>query len=172
MPILHVVVMGVAGCGKSAVGRLVARHLALPFVEGDDFHPKGNIDKMREGIALDDDDRAGWLDALAAELARRPGGAVLACSALKTAYRDKLRRAASGLRFVYLTMTEEEALGRVAGRAGHFYPPSLVASQFAALHDPSGEVGDMTLAAAGAAPDELALRAAAWLVAGGADTRQ
>ena len=158
--------MGVAGCGKSAVGRLIAERLALPYIEGDDFHPPGNIAKMRQGIALDDDDRAGWLDALAIELARRPAGAVLACSALKAAYRDRLRRAASGLRFIYLMMTESVALERVAGRDGHFYPPSLVASQFAALQDPSGEAGVLTLAAAGAAPEPLALQAAAWLGAG------
>ena len=163
MPTIHVVVMGVAGCGKSAVGRLVAQRLALPFVEGDDFHPQRNIARMRQGIALDDDDRAGWLDALAAELARRPAGAVLACSSLKAGYRDKLRRAASGLRFVYLMITEPQALERVAGRDGHFYPPSLVASQFAALQDPSGEAGVLTLAATGAAPEPLALQAAAWL---------
>ena len=163
---IHVVVMGVAGCGKSAVGRLIAQHLALPYVEGDDFHPQGNIARMRQGIALDDADRAGWLDALAAELARRPAGAVLACSALKTAYRDRLRRAAPSLRFVYLMITEAEALERVAGRAGHFYPSSLVASQFAALHDPSGEAGVLTLAAADTTPESLALQAAAWLGAG------
>lgn len=155
--------MGVAGCGKSAVGRLLAQQLALPYVEGDDFHPPGNIAKMRQGIALDDADRADWLDALAAELAGRPAGLVLACSALKLAYRDRLRRAASGLRFIYLMISEVEALRRVAGRPGHFYPPSLVASQFAALEKPFGEAGVLTLAASGEAPGPLAMRAAAWL---------
>ena len=94
-PAIHVVVMGVAGCGKSAVGRLIAQQLALPYIEGDDFHPPANIGKMQLGLALDDDDRAGWLDVLAGELARHPAGAVLACSALKASYRDRLRRAAS-----------------------------------------------------------------------------
>ena len=156
--------MGVAGCGKSAVGRLVAERLALPYVEGDDFHPPGNIAKMRQGTALGDDDRAGWLDALAAELARRPDGLVLACSALKLAYRDRLRHAAGILQFVYLMIPEAEALRRVAARPGHFYPPSLVASQFAALEEPSVEVGVLTLAAMGESPGPLALRAATWLV--------
>ena len=157
--------MGVAGCGKSAVGRLIAQQLALPYVEGDDFHPPGNIARMRQGIALDDADRAGWLDALAAELAGRPGGLVLACSALKLAYRDRLRRAAGSLQFVYLMIPEAEALRRVAARPGHFYPPSLVASQFAALEEPSGEAGVLTLDASVEAPGPLAMRAAAWLAA-------
>ena len=166
MPVLHVVVMGVAGCGKSAVGRLIAQHLALPYIEGDDFHPPGNIARMQQGIALDDDDRAGWLDVLAAEMERHPAGVVLACSALKAAYRDRLRRAASGVRFVYLAITQAQSLQRVRRRAGHFYPPSLVESQFSALQDPSGEAGVLTLAA-DAALRTLALQAVAWLVAGG-----
>src|SRR5687768_11839404 len=87
---LHVVVMGVAGCGKSLVGTQLAAHLGLPLIEGDDFHPPGNIEKMRKGIPLTDGDRAQWLDRLAAELRRQPKGAVLTCSALKRAYRDTL----------------------------------------------------------------------------------
>lgn len=138
---LHVVVMGVAGCGKSAVGERIAEQLGLPLVEGDGFHPVANIAKMQQGVALDDDDRSGWLARLAAELAKRPLGAVLTCSALKRAYRERLRLGAPGLRFVHLALSETDALERVAGRAGHFYPPSLVASQFAALEDPAGEAG-------------------------------
>ncbi|OYY86589.1 MAG: hypothetical protein B7Y42_15575 [Polaromonas sp. 28-63-22] len=114
---LRVVVMGVAGCGKSAVGRLIAQQLGLPLIEGDDFHPRGNVEKMQRGVPLTDDDRAGWLQTLAAELARHGGGAVLTCSALKRAYRDRLRQAASPLHFVYLNITEEESLRRVAQRA-------------------------------------------------------
>lgn len=166
MPVLHVVVMGVAGCGKSAVGRLIAQCLALPYIEGDDFHPPGNIARMRQGVALDDDDRAGWLDALSGEMARHPAGAVLACSALKAAYRDRLRGAARGLRFVYLAITQAHSLQRVRQRAGHFYPPSLVDSQFLALQDPSGEAGVLTLSA-DAALETLALQAVAWLKAAG-----
>jgi gluconokinase len=137
----HVVVMGVAGCGKSAIGERLAQALGLPLIEGDSFHPPANIDKMRRGLALDDQDRAGWLDTLGAELARRPEGAVLTCSALKAAYRDRLRAAAPGLRFVHLALTPAQALERVASRKDHFYPPSLVDSQFAVLEDPSGEPG-------------------------------
>jgi gluconokinase len=138
---VHVVVMGVAGCGKSAVGAQVAARLALPLVEGDDFHPPGNIRKMQQGVPLTDADRAGWLDRLAAELAARPGGAVLTCSALKRVYRDALRSGATPVRFVHLAISPAQALQRVAARPGHFYPPSLVDSQFATLEDPSGEPG-------------------------------
>ena len=142
---VRVVVMGVAGCGKSAVGQLIAAQLGLPLIEGDDFHPASNVSKMQRGVALTDDDRADWLQTLGLALARHEGGAVLTCSALKAAYRDRLRAAATPLYFIYLKISEAEALRRVAQRAGHFYPPSLVASQFAALQDPSGEPGVLTL---------------------------
>lgn len=158
----HVVVMGVAGCGKSAVGHQLAQQLGLPMIEGDDFHPPANIRKMQQGTALTDEDRADWLDSLAQALVAQPGGAVLSCSALKAAYRDALRRAMPGLRFVYLRITESESQRRVASRPGHFYPPSLVASQFEALQDPGAEPG--VLALDGTLPrDVLAGRAAAWL---------
>jgi gluconokinase len=160
---MHVVVMGVSGCGKSEVGQRLAARLGLPLVEGDNYHPPANIEKMRSGIALTDEDRAGWLDALARELARRPQGAVLACSALKKSYRDRLRAATPHLRFVHLELTQEEAQARVAARPGHFYPPSLVASQFAALEDPRGEPGVVVVDAC-LPPDEVAQRAAAALI--------
>lgn len=135
----RVVVMGVSGCGKSEAGALLAKALAVPLVEGDRFHPPSNIAKMRAGQPLDDADRAGWLAVLATQLAGHPAGAVLACSALKRAYREVLRAAAPGLAFVHLALTREQALQRVASRDGHFYPPSLVDSQFEALQDPAGE---------------------------------
>lgn len=136
---LHVVVMGVAGCGKSVVGAELAQRLALPLVEGDNFHPDGNIAKMREGTPLTDVDRAGWLQRLAEELRAQPQGAVLTCSALKRAYRDTLRAAVPSLHFLHLTLTPHQAMERVAARTDHFYPPSLVASQFEALELPDGE---------------------------------
>jgi gluconokinase len=141
MSALHVVVMGVSGCGKSAVGAQLAAGLGLPLIEGDSFHPPGNIARMQQGVALTDQDRAGWLAELGRELCQRPGGAVLTCSALKRSYRDILRSAVPGLRFVHLALSQDAALQRVAGRAGHFYPPSLVASQFEALEDPTAEAG-------------------------------
>lgn len=161
---VHVIVMGVAGCGKSAAGRRLATALSLPLVEGDEFHPPANIEKMRHGIALQDEDRAGWLDRLGAELRARPDGAVLTCSALKRSYRDRLRSFVPGLRFLHLALSQEQALRRVAARDGHFYPPSLVASQFAALEDPAAEAGVLQLD--GCLPlDEVAARATAWLAA-------
>ena len=161
---VRVVVMGVAGCGKSAVGELIAARLSLPLIEGDAFHPASNVSKMQRGVALTDDDRADWLQTLGLALARHEGGAVLTCSALKAAYRDRLRAAATPLFFLYLKISETEALRRVAQRAGHFYPPSLVASQFAALEEPSGEPGVLTLDGAASLTD-LGQRAAGWLTA-------
>jgi gluconokinase len=142
---MHIVVMGVSGCGKSEVGQRIADTLHLPLIEGDAFHPPANIEKMKSGVPLTDADRAGWLDTLAGELAARPQGAVLTCSALKRAYRDRLRAAVPALRFVHLALPEAEAQRRVASRPGHFYPPALVASQFAALEDPAGEPGVVTV---------------------------
>jgi gluconokinase len=163
---LQVVVMGVAGCGKSTVGQLLARELSLPMIEGDEFHPPGNIQKMQQGIALTDEDRAEWLHLLGAQLASRPDGVVLTCSALKTAYRDSLRRASARvgrpLYFVYLAISPDESLRRVASRKGHYYPPSLVASQFEALQDPSAEPGVLSLP--GDQPvEQLAQQAVTWL---------
>jgi gluconokinase len=159
---LHVVVMGVAGCGKSAVGSRVAQLLGLPLIEGDEFHPPRNIEKMRKGLPLGDRDRAGWLERLGRQLVRHPGGAVLTCSALKRSYRDSLRAAVPGLRFVHLSLSQEQALRRVAARDDHFYPPSLVASQFEALEDPRSEPGVLVVDAA-LPVEELAVRAADWL---------
>ena len=158
----HVVVMGVAGCGKSAVGQRIASALQLPMVEGDDFHPETNVQRMRQGIALTDTDRAGWLALLGEVLQQHPGGAVLSCSALKRSYRDRLRRAIPSLSFVYLEITPAESQRRVAARAGHFYPPSLVDSQFAALEDPSGEAGVLVLDGS-AALEQVAAQAVVWL---------
>jgi gluconokinase len=153
--------MGVAGCGKSVVGARLAAELGLPLVEGDDFHPASNIGRMRRGIPLTDADRAAWLAQLARELRARPGGAILACSALKRAYRDTLRAGAPQLRFLHLALTLQQAIARVAARPGHFYPPSLVASQFETLEDPSGEPGVLVVDAS-ADLAHIVRRALAW----------
>ncbi|WP_137920018.1 gluconokinase [Hydrogenophaga sp. 2FB] len=142
------VVMGVAGCGKSSLGQLCAQALGLPLLEGDDFHAPSNVAKMRSGIALSDDDRAAWLDTLAEQLRSHPQGVVLTCSALKRRYRDRLREAAPGLRFVFLELTQAQARERVAARPAHLFPVSLVASQFATLEDPRDEPGVLPLDAA------------------------
>ena len=136
---MYIVLMGVAGCGKSAVARKLAASLSLPWIEGDDFHPSANVHKMREGIPLDDADRDGWLRSLCDEIQKHPAGCVLACSALKCSYRDIFRKSVPSVRFVYLHITPKEALRRVAERSGHFYPPSLVLSQFDTLEDPTAE---------------------------------
>jgi len=141
-PPIHLVVMGVSGCGKSSVGRAIAHALQLPMIEGDDFHSPASQDKMRRGVALTDADRASWLDTLGEQLAARPQGAVLACSALKKAYRDRLRAKVPGLRFLFLALDEATARERVAERgAAHLFPPSLVASQFQTLEPPDDEAG-------------------------------
>ena len=139
------VVMGVAGCGKSSLGQLCAEALGLPLLEGDDFHSASNVAKMRSGTPLSDEDRAAWLDTLAAQLQAHPQGVVLTCSALKRRYRDRLRAATPGLRFVFLELTQDQARERVAARPAHLFPVSLVASQFAALEDPRQEPGVLPL---------------------------
>lgn len=140
------VVMGVAGCGKSSLGAALAAVQALTLVEGDDFHSPENRQKMAEGSPLTDADRDGWLDALAVELQRHPAGCVLTCSALKRRYRERLRAAAPGLRFVFMAIGRDDAERRVAARAGrHFFHRALVASQFEALEPPEGEPGVLTL---------------------------
>lgn len=141
----RLVVMGVAGCGKSSLGQQAAAALGLPLLEGDDFHPAANVDKMRAGVALSDEDRAAWLDTLAQQLAQHAEGVVLTCSSLKGRYRDRLRQSAPGLRFVFLRLTREQARERVAARPGHLFPVSLVDSQFEALEDPATEAGVLTL---------------------------
>lgn len=154
--------MGVSGCGKSSLGAALAAALGLPLIEGDDFHPPANVEKMSAGIPLTDADRAGWLDTLGAQLATHAAGAVLTCSALKRAYRDRLRAAAPGLRFVFMDLTAEEAQRRVAARADHMFPASLVSNQFATLESPVGEAG--VLAVDATAPrDTLLAGVKAWL---------
>ena len=133
--------MGVAGCGKSTVGAAIAAAESIPLVEGDDFHSAASRDKMARGIALNDDDRAAWLDVLGTKLASHTQGVVLTCSALKRAYRDRLRAAAPELRFVFLAIDREAARERVGSRGAHFFSPHLVDSQFATLEPPVGEQG-------------------------------
>jgi gluconokinase len=134
-----IVVMGVAGCGKSLVAEQLSERLALPLVDGDDFHPPSDIDKLRAGERLTAEDRGAWLRRLAQELQARPRGAVLSCSALRQADRELLRAGSERLHFLHLALTPHQALERVAARTDHFYPPSLVAGDFEALEDPARE---------------------------------
>jgi gluconokinase len=135
------VIMGVSGSGKSLIGAMFARALDVEFVEGDDLHPPDNVERMAAGIPLTDNDRQGWLMAIAARLreAKRAGvGLVVSCSALKRIYRDLVRSvAAADVRFVYLAGSRELLAERMASRRGHFMPPSLLESQLAILEEPS-----------------------------------
>jgi len=135
-----IVFMGVAGCGKSSLASAVAADAGLPLVEGDDFHPRSNLEKMSAGVALTDADRVDWLETLGEQLRAHPDGVVLTCSALKRAYRDTLRAASPGLRFVFLDISRDDAQRRVAGRgSAHFFSANLVDNQFATLESPVGE---------------------------------
>lgn len=128
----HIVVMGVSGVGKSAVGVRLAETLGYEFAEGDAFHPQANIDKMAVGQPLDDDDRRPWLEALAVwtrERASEGRSTTLACSALKRSYRDSLRRGAAHTYFVHLVGDRDLILSRIHDR-NHFMPPELLGSQF------------------------------------------
>lgn len=134
------VLMGVAGSGKSVIGAALADTLGVEFVEGDQYHSAENVRRMSAGIPLTDDDRAQWLHALALRIrkAKNSGvGLVVSCSALKRGYRDILRAEANDLRFVFLKGERALIADRLAGRRGHFMPPSLLDSQFAALEEPS-----------------------------------
>jgi gluconokinase len=161
-----VVVMGPSASGKSTVGTRLARQLGLPFLKGDDLHPASNRAKMASGNPLDDDDRRPWLAAVtewirsAAEDGR---GGVVACSALKRAYRDQFRRTGADVRFVFLMLDREVAAERIARRKGHFMPPELLVSQYATLEPLRADEPGVTIDASGGTAQVLAavLRAVA-----------
>jgi gluconokinase len=138
-----VILMGVSGTGKTAVGTRLARALGGTFVEGDDYHPPANVAKMRSGTPLDDADRQPWLETLSREIgawldAGEP--VVLACSALKQRYRDILKAGRPGVRFVHLKGDKALIRARLANRRGHYMPSSLLDSQFAALEEPTDAI--------------------------------
>jgi gluconokinase len=136
----RIVVMGVSGCGKSLIGREIADALGLPFFDADDYHGPENRAKMAAGVPLTDADRAGWLDRLAELLAAHPDGLVLACSALKRRYRERLPEAAPDLVVIYLHGDFETVRARLAARRGHYFTgEDMLRSQFAVLEPPEGE---------------------------------
>lgn len=142
-----VVVMGVAGSGKSVLAGRLARELGGTLLEGDDFHQPASVEKMRSGTPLDDADREPWLTRLGGVMASQAGAVVLSCSALKRKYREQLRASIPDLRFVYLEIDVHTAAKRVEARSGHLFPKSLVTSQFAALESPVGEDGVLPVSA-------------------------
>ena len=158
--------MGVSGSGKSTLGALLAGRLGCDFIEGDGFHAREAVAKMRSGTPLDDQDRWPWLDRIGeatCEAVRRDGIAVTACSALRRKYRDRLRQAiAAPARFVLLENVRDVILRRLDGRAGHFMPASLLDSQFSALERPSLDEGALRMSS-DVAPEELCHQALAWI---------
>ncbi|MCR6643330.1 MAG: gluconokinase [Terricaulis sp.] len=132
-----IVVMGVSGSGKSTLGAALAQQMHLPFLEGDQFHPPENVEKMRAGMALTDEDRQPWPEALAHALRGAETGAVLSCSALRVSYRDDLRRLAGReLDFLWLKLDATALEQRLQARTGHYMPAHLLASQLATLEPP------------------------------------
>ncbi len=156
-----IVVMGVAGCGKTTVAEALAARLGWPVADADDFHPQANVAKMRSGTPLTDADRVPWLASIRDWLSAVPENRVVTCSALRRAYRDVLREATPRVRFVHLNGTRELLASRMGARRGHFMPLTLLDSQLATLEplqsDEDGVVIDID-----ATPDgivEAALRA-------------
>jgi gluconokinase len=132
----QIIVMGVSGSGKSTIGALVAGSLGVPFIDGDSLHPQSNVEKMAGGLPLNDDDRWPWLAAVGntlADAARQGTGMVIACSALRRAYRDAIRTSAPGTRFVHLAGARDVLASRVEGRSDHFMPAALLDSQLATV---------------------------------------
>jgi gluconokinase len=154
-----VVVMGVSGSGKTTVAERLAGKLGWRFIEGDRLHPPANVEKMRQGIPLTDADRAPWLDRIGEELKRWAAegqSGVMTCSALKRAYRDRIRSARPDARFVYLKGSEALIKGRVAARHHEYMPASLLHSQFEALEEPSPDEPVVTVDAGGSPDAEVA----------------
>ena len=132
----RIVIMGVSGCGKSSVGAALGAALGIPYRDGDDLHPAANVEKMRNGIPLNDGDRWPWLDRVARVL-NEEAPVIVGCSALRRAYRDRIRSGAGGaVRFVHLAGSRDIIAARMAARTGHYMPTTLLDSQFATLEAP------------------------------------
>ncbi|HEY3621906.1 MAG TPA: gluconokinase [Roseiarcus sp.] len=153
------VVMGVSGSGKTTVAELLAKKLGWPFMEGDRLHPPAHVEKMRQGIPLTDADRAPWLDRIGEELKRWAAegkSGVMTCSALKRAYRDRIRAARPDVRFIYVKGSEALIQARVAARHHEYMPASLLRSQFDTLEEPTPDEKVVTVDASGSPDEEVA----------------
>ncbi|WP_016996240.1 gluconokinase [Kocuria atrinae] len=143
-----VVVMGVSGSGKTTIGTLVAHELGVEFIDGDSLHPIANVQKMASGTPPNDDDRWPWLEIVGRKLhehGQQQQGLVIACSALKRVYRERIRSQASGALFLHLDGSLEVLTGRLEGRSGHFMPPALLQSQLDTLEPLELEEGGYRL---------------------------
>jgi gluconokinase len=167
---LGLVIMGVSGSGKTTLAKYLAQNLDCPFLEGDDYHAASSVAKMRAGSPLDDDDRWPWLDRLGCAIGKAAEGgiAISACSALKRSYRQRLSAASQvPLYFILLSTRREELAHRVAARAGHYMPATLLDSQLAILEPPEPDERALVLASE-TSPSALAEHVLAWLRDGGA----
>ena len=154
----RIVVMGVSGAGKTTVGMQLATRLGVPFEDADALHPESNVAKMAAGTPLTDEDRAPWLRVVGQRLAESEAGLVIACSALKRAYRDAIRAAAPDAVFVLLTVDKSTLADRVSNRSGHFMPVSLLDSQLETLEPLGDDETGVTVPAVGgvaATADEI-----------------
>jgi len=141
-----IILMGVSGSGKSTIGAAVAREIKAKFIDGDDLHPRANIQKMASGQPLNDEDRAPWLQRLndaAYSLNHKNESGIIVCSALKRRYRDLLRKDNDNMVFIYLKGSFEVILARLQARSGHFMPTELLKSQFEALEEPGADEKDV-----------------------------
>jgi len=167
-PVYQVVVMGVSGCGKSTVSAALASAMGLDVTDGDDLHLSASVAKMRAGIPLEDADRWPWLDRIGQHLAQAPRvgrGRVIACSALKREYRDRIRAWAPDVRFVFLQGAAALIRERLSQRHGHYMPPELLDSQFRTLQVPSSDEADVITVPIDQALDALVAQAQAGLCA-------
>lgn len=141
-----IILMGVSGSGKSTIGAAVAREIKAKFIDGDDLHPRANIQKMASGQPLNDEDRAPWLQRLndaAYSLNHKNESGIIVCSALKRRYRDLLRKDNDNMVFIYLKGSFETIMARLQARSGHFMPTDLLKSQFDALEEPGADEKDV-----------------------------
>ncbi|CNE60879.1 gluconokinase [Yersinia kristensenii] len=156
-----IIVMGVSGSGKTTVGEAVARRIHAKFIDGDDLHPRANIQKMGSGHPLNDEDRMPWLERLsdaAYSLNHKNETGIIVCSALKRRYRDRLRAGNPEMVFLYLKGSFEVIMGRLKARSGHFMPTDLLKSQFEALEEPGAEEPDVICVDIDADIDEVVQR--------------